>query len=95
MKPAELMFHILRGLRLQLSEKGLLDKLDAKVREDLELAFMRTSLSMAYKSSEQAERSFELGDIGIRIPYVGGSKVKIGSRRTRGTQPGIQLSCLR
>lgn len=57
MDAVELMYHVLRGLYLRLAALSLLDSLDPSVRRDLELAFERTSRSIALKSSRALENT--------------------------------------
>src|SRR5262245_61720834 len=57
MESVELMYHVLRGLYRRLSALNLLDVLDPAVRRDLELAFSRTSRSIALKTSNTIENT--------------------------------------
>jgi serine/threonine-protein kinase len=55
MDSIELMFHVLRGLYLRLSALNLLTSLEPALRRDLELAFSRTSRTIALKTSSGIE----------------------------------------
>jgi serine/threonine-protein kinase len=79
----ELMFHVLRSLRHRLGETGLLDRLPADLRTDLDLACQRTSLAIAVRGSTQTERSLQVGDLPLRIPFTSvTSPIQFGFKRS-------------
>lgn len=78
----ELMHLILRSLYIRLIEKNILKNLDRKVREDFDLAFRRTSMTVGYKTSDQTERTFGLTDMPLSVPQLGlSSKLTLSQKR--------------
>ncbi len=71
LEPKELMHHIIRRLYDGLVEKGLFSRLSATLREELLVAYQRTSFNMARKSGETSEKSFGVGEASI-----GAEKIK-------------------
>ena len=83
MASVDLMFHILRGLYARLQDKSILEALDPDLRAELELAFMRTSRSLAIKNATGLEGSAGV-TIGAALPVHGGAgKIAFSSKRTR------------
>ncbi len=86
MTAVELMYYILRSLYSRLLQLDLLKQIDPVVRHELELAFMRTTVSFGYKASDQVEKSYGLSDMTVNLPYLNlMPKLAIGSKRTRGS----------
>lgn len=83
MDAVELMYHVLRGLYLRLSALGLLDGLDPSVRRDLELAFERTSRTIALKTSSALENTagVNLGAPAARV-LQGTAGFSFGTKRS-------------
>ncbi|NUO82485.1 protein kinase, partial [candidate division KSB1 bacterium] len=71
LEPKELMHHIIRRLYDGLMEKGLFSRLSAALREELLVAYQRTSFNLARKSGETSEKSFGIGEASI-----GAEKIK-------------------
>ena len=69
--PSELMHYIIRRLHDRLHECGIFDHLEAELREDLTLAYQRTSVNMARKTADTHERSF-----GVNEASLGGDWLK-------------------
>lgn len=85
MTGVELMHHILRGLHDRLRRDRLLRRLAPGLREDIELAFMRTSTTLAYNKSESAEHSYSLGGLSAKLPFLGlAPSLDLGGKRSRG-----------
>src|SRR5260370_24572160 len=66
--PAELMHHLVRRLYERLVSEKIFGKLDRELRDDLVLAYQRTSLQM----SRSMTRSFDLSggkEAGIETPF--------------------------
>lgn len=83
MASVDLMFHILRGLYARLRDKNILQALDPDLRAELELAFMRTSRSLAIKNAAGLESSAGV-TISAGLPVDGGAgKMAFSSKRTR------------
>ena len=55
LQPAELMHHIVRRLFDSLDEAGILEQLPPKVRRDLTLAYVRTSMNVSQKLATSTE----------------------------------------
>ena len=90
MASVDLMFHILRGLYGRLQDKKILQALDPELRADLELAFMRTSRSLAIKNATGLEGSAGV-TIGAALPVDGGAgKIAFSSKRTRSQSREMQ-----
>ena len=84
MDAVELMYHVLRGLFLRLSSLNLLNELEPALRRDLELAFYRTSRSIATKTSQGIEGTAGV-TLGAPLPQIAGSSssIALGTKRTR------------
>lgn len=84
MRAVELMFHILRALHHRLADKGLLARIDAGIAQDLELAYARTTATVAYATSDTRERGLDVGDIGMRVPFLPSMVPALSFKQTRG-----------
>jgi len=60
-EPSQLMHLIIRHLYLRLKEVNLLQKIDPGLRDELEVAFLRTSFEISSKALESEERNREVG----------------------------------
>ena len=86
-EPSEMMHHIIRMLHDRLVERGVYRHLDADLREEIALAYQRTSLNMARKLGESTERSVGLDDVGVGGGWLGlGGKLALGSKRGRSSE---------
>jgi len=65
LQPAELMHHIIRRLYHQLVDKGIYQLLSNELKEDLTLAYYRTSVNMTRKMAEASERSFGFNEMSL------------------------------
>jgi serine/threonine-protein kinase len=65
LEPKELMHHVIRRLYEGLLEKGLYSRLSAALREELLVAYQRTSFNMVRKVGETAEKSIGLGEASL------------------------------
>jgi serine/threonine protein kinase/Cdc6-like AAA superfamily ATPase len=83
MRPVELMYHVLRELYLRLGEKRLLGRIDPGVARDLELAYSRTTATVAYSASDSRERGVDLGNLGLPLPWLSTLTPSFSFKRTR------------
>jgi len=67
LEPKELMHHIIRRLYEGLMEKGLYARLSAALREELLVAYQRTSFNMVRKLGETAEKSIGIGEASLGV----------------------------
>jgi eukaryotic-like serine/threonine-protein kinase len=84
MDSIELMFHVLRGLYLRLSALNLLTSLEPALRRDLELAFSRTSRTIALKTSSGIEGAAGVS-LSAPLPQIlkSSSGITFGTKRSR------------
>jgi serine/threonine protein kinase/Cdc6-like AAA superfamily ATPase len=73
MQPAELMHHIIRRLYDKLIESGIYRALPSDLREELTLAYRRTSINMKRSVGDAMEWNLTAGNLG-----AGAGKYKIG-----------------
>jgi serine/threonine protein kinase len=84
LQPGELMHHIIRGLHQGLADRGLLPLLDPALAEELKLAFIRTSVSVARKLSETDERGLGLGEVGVGTDFLKATlKTSLSHKKSR------------
>lgn len=67
LQPAELMHHIIRRLYERLLELGIEAKLSPRLRDDLLLAYDRTSVNMTRKLAETRERSGGINEASLAL----------------------------
>ena len=68
--PSELMHHVIRGLFQRLNEKKLFDLLDPETREELSIAYRRTSLNMTRRLTEISEKGVGLNEASLGADYL-------------------------
>jgi hypothetical protein len=73
LEPVELLHHIVRGLHNRLADLGVLQRLDARLQDDIKLAVTRTSATIAMGSQSEVSRQLNTGDIavpGMSLPLL-------------------------
>ena len=93
LKPVQLLHHLMRHLYLRLKEVGLLDRLAAPLRKDLQTAFMRTSFEISSRSlmGEESSRKEEVG-FG-KAPWLGLEflgKISSSYKRSRSDEEALK-----
>ena len=90
MASLELMYHVLRGLYLRLSALNLLNSLDPTLRRDLELAFSRTSRTVALTTTGAIDSTIGV-TLGAPLPGIphNSSGLTLGSKRTSSNTQAI------
>jgi predicted Ser/Thr protein kinase len=88
--PVELIHYMVRALRQRLIETGIFARLEPSLAAEVELAFLRTSFSVAYRYSGSVERSLAAD---FKLPALSlGPSFALTAKRTN--QLGRDLSCL-
>ena len=77
-QPSELMHYVIRCIYDRLNERSIYDKLDTELRNDLSLAFERTSFNMVRKREESQQRT-----LGLRETILDTLSVKWATKRSR------------
>jgi hypothetical protein len=70
LEPAELMHHIIRGIYQSLLDERQLGLLDPNLKDELTLAFYRTSMNMTRRVSEASESGFGLNEASIGATHL-------------------------
>ena len=82
--PAELMHHIIRRLYERLVEKGVYSRLSSSLKDDLKLAYQRTSFNMTRSLGEETEKSLGLSEANIGAGFLKAAlKGAMSIKRTR------------
>ena len=92
MSSGELMHHIIRRIYHRLHEKKLFGLLDRDFRDDLELAYRRTSMHVTNKVSDTMERTVG-SSLGL-VKGILGLMAKIDVSRKRTQMRGMELAYL-
>jgi serine/threonine protein kinase/Cdc6-like AAA superfamily ATPase len=70
LQPAELMHHIIRRLYQGLIEQNILPSLPPALRDELLLAYYRTSVNMTRKLAESSEKSFGFNEASLGTEHM-------------------------
>ena len=71
MEPVQLLHLVIRHLYLRLKQMEMLERLDERLRKDLEMAFMRTSFEISSRAQNQEERA-RSSEVGFgKAPFIG------------------------
>lgn len=70
LQPAELMHHIIRRLYQGLIEQNILSSLPQALRDELLLAYYRTSVNMTRKLAESSEKSFGFNEASLGTEHM-------------------------
>ena len=82
--PAELMHHIIRRLYERLVERGVYSRLSSSLKDDLKLAYQRTSFNMTRSLGEETEKSLGLNEASIGASFLKATlKGAMSVKRTR------------
>ena len=84
LEPAELMHHIIRGIYQSLVDERQLGLLDPNLKDELTLAFYRTSMNMTRRVSEASESGFGLNEASIGATHLKATlKTSLSYKRSR------------